>query len=31
MNIMLGGVIQANGGPTQQDTGFEYPGWERPY
>jgi dihydrofolate reductase len=27
----LDGVIQANGGPTEQDAGFEYPGWERPY
>jgi dihydrofolate reductase len=24
-------VIQANGGPTEQDAGFEYAGWERPY
>ena len=31
MNITLDGVIQANGGPTEQDAGFEYPGWERPY
>ena len=31
MNITLDGVIQANGGPTEQDTGFEYAGWERPY
>ncbi len=27
----LDGVIQANGGPTEQDAGFEFPGWERPY
>ncbi|HEX5862473.1 MAG TPA: dihydrofolate reductase family protein [Nocardioides sp.] len=31
MNITLDGVIQANGGPTEQDAGFEYPGWERPF
>lgn len=31
MNITLDGVIQANGGPTEQDAGFEYPGWETPY
>jgi dihydrofolate reductase len=31
MNITLDGVIQANGGPTEEDAGFEYPGWERPY
>jgi dihydrofolate reductase len=31
MNITLDGVIQANGGPTEQDAGFEYAGWERPY
>jgi dihydrofolate reductase len=31
MNITLDGVIQANGGPSEQDAGFEYPGWERPY
>jgi dihydrofolate reductase len=31
MNITLDGVIQANGGPSQQDAGFEYAGWERPY
>ena len=31
MNITLDGVIQANGGPTVQDAGFPYPGWERPY
>jgi dihydrofolate reductase len=31
MNITLDGVIQANGGPTEQDAGFDYPGWERPY
>ncbi|KHL11121.1 dihydrofolate reductase [Mumia flava] len=27
----LDGVIQANGGPTPQDAGFAYGGWERPY
>jgi dihydrofolate reductase len=31
MNITLDGVIQANGGPSEQDAGFEYAGWERPY
>ncbi len=31
MNITLDGVIQANGGPSKQDAGFEYAGWERPY
>jgi dihydrofolate reductase len=31
MNITLDGVIQANGGPSLQDEGFEYAGWERPY
>ena len=31
MNITLDGVIQANGGLTEQDAGFEYGGWERPY
>ncbi len=31
MNITLDGVIQANGGPTEQDAGFEYAGWENPY
>ncbi|QMW65329.1 dihydrofolate reductase family protein [Mumia sp. ZJ1417] len=31
MNITLDGVIQANGGPTAQDAGFAYAGWERPY
>lgn len=31
MNVTLDGVIQANGGPSPQDEGFEYPGWERPY
>src|SRR5215207_3642181 len=31
MNITLDGVIQANGGPTEQDAGFAYAGWERPY
>jgi hypothetical protein len=27
----LDGVIQANGGPTEQDVGFEYAGWGRPF
>jgi dihydrofolate reductase len=31
MNITLDGVIQANGGPTEQDGDFEYAGWERPF
>ncbi len=31
MNITLDGVIQANGGPSEQDAGFEYAGWETPY
>ena len=31
MNITLDGVIQANGGPTEEDAGFEYAGWETPY
>jgi dihydrofolate reductase len=31
MNITLDGVIQANGGATEQDAGFAYAGWERPY
>lgn len=31
MNITLDGVIQANGGPSEPDAGFEYAGWERPY
>jgi dihydrofolate reductase len=31
MNITLDGVIQANGGPNEQDRGFEYAGWERPF
>ena len=31
MNITLDGVIQANGGPNEQDGDFEYAGWERPY
>lgn len=31
MNITLDGVIQANGGPTEEDAGFAYPGWETPY
>jgi dihydrofolate reductase len=31
MNITLDGVIQANGGPTEQDGDYEYAGWERPF
>lgn len=31
MNITLDGVVQANGGPSEQDAGFEHAGWERPY
>jgi len=31
MITTLDGVIQANGGPTEQDGDFEYAGWERPY
>jgi dihydrofolate reductase len=31
MNTTLDGVIQANGGPTEQDRDFEYAGWERPF
>ena len=31
MNVTLDGVIQANGGPSEQDAGFEYAGWERPF
>ncbi|WP_411732130.1 dihydrofolate reductase family protein [Paeniglutamicibacter sp.] len=31
MNITLDGVIQANGGPNEQDGDFEYAGWEEPY
>ena len=31
MHVTLDGVIQANGGPTEQDAGFEYAGWETPY
>ena len=31
MNTTLDGVIQANGGPTDQDGDFEYAGWEHPY
>ncbi len=27
----LDGVIQANGGPTEQDGDYEYAGWERPF
>lgn len=28
MNVTLDGVIQANGGPTEQDGDFEYAGWQ---
>ncbi len=31
MNTTLDGVIQANGGPTEQDGDFEYAGWEQPF
>jgi dihydrofolate reductase len=31
MNITLDGVIQANGGPNEQDGDFAYAGWERPF
>ncbi len=31
MNITLDGVIQANGGPNEQDGDYPYAGWERPY
>ena len=31
MNVTLDGVIQANGGPSEQDAGYEYAGWERPF
>ena len=31
MHITLDGVIQANGGPTEQDGDYEYAGWERPF
>ena len=31
MNITLDGVIQANGGPDEQDGDFPYAGWERPF
>jgi dihydrofolate reductase len=31
INTTLDGVIQANGGPTEQDEGFPYAGWERPF
>ncbi len=31
MNLTLDGVIQANGGPTEQDGDYEYAGWVRPY
>ena len=28
MNVTLDGVIQANGGPSEQDAGYRYAGWE---
>jgi hypothetical protein len=31
MNITLDGVIQANGGPTEQDGDFKYAGWPWPF
>jgi len=31
MHVTLDGVVQANGGPTEQDAGYEYAGWETPY
>ncbi|HEY5881671.1 MAG TPA: dihydrofolate reductase family protein [Nakamurella sp.] len=31
MITTLDGVIQANGGPTEQDGDYEYAGWERPF
>ncbi len=31
MHVTLDGVIQANGGPTEQDGDFEYAGWESPF
>lgn len=31
MHVTLDGVIQANGGPTAQDAGYPYPGWEGAY
>lgn len=31
MHTTLDGVIQANGGPTEQDAGFEYAGWQWPF
>ena len=31
MITTLDGVIQANGGPTDQDGDYEYAGWERPF
>ncbi|WP_153393674.1 dihydrofolate reductase family protein [Ornithinicoccus halotolerans] len=31
MITTLDGVIQANGGPTEQDGDFAYAGWERPF
>jgi dihydrofolate reductase len=31
MNITLDGVVQANGGPNEQDGDVTYAGWERPY
>ncbi|WP_306232021.1 dihydrofolate reductase family protein [Agrococcus beijingensis] len=31
MHMTLDGVIQANGGPTDQDAGYPHPGWEWAY
>lgn len=31
MHATLDGVIQANGGPTEQDGDFEYAGWQWPF
>src|SRR4029453_4690491 len=31
MTPTVDGVIQANGGPTEQDGDFQYAGWERPF
>jgi hypothetical protein len=27
MNIAIDGVIRADGGPSEEDTGFAYAGW----
>lgn len=31
MNVTLDGVIQANGGPSEQDGDYPYAGWEGPF